>query len=789
MNWLLWLGLIGTLVGTAATAAKLRGHDVPQARLLRIVPAAAYGTAFLFLLTRFIAVDVSYAYVHLYTSTDIPFLYRLAGAWTGREGSLLLWGLFMAIIWATSRTEQAQDERPSLWTQLVFGFLQTAFAIAILRQGLFDPVDPFFLEGRPNGNGLNPTLINAWILIHPPLMFVAYAFSTKLAAGGIGALLGSHNRWSHVLPAMRWNMAFYTVAMGMGGVWAYYTLGFGGYWAWDPVEVANFLPWLALVAAIHMALQHRRRGDYTAIGPLVMVLPFLLTLFSALSTRSGLWVSVHAFTDPTNSFNPDAAARFLTILDADPSLFLYVGLIMGILLLTLAFWHRALALQFGKLLPASKAISALLGATGLVALLLPRHFLSLWFEAGTLVQSTGLGSLILLVAAMVLAALPMLLAPETEKDKMRIGTRSLLILGALLLSLYLVVSILFHFMAVNGWNREFWDQRVPWMATPMALALMVLMTFAKRGKKPALMFAGGTLVAALIAFAVGDLGFYALVLSIGVLLAGLDKMHHVGTQGSKRARFGQWILWVQSVLLVIFWLSPPTGLGVGWPIQLMALPALAGVWSAHQVGMGAGRTWHYGLITVAGGFVGAAIAWWLREETPDKRRQKSRQVAVYGTHFMVGLLFVGYALSTYFIVIERDEVQLGENLAFGDDEIQFTDVQYELDRGRAEQILPQFETSKGTMAGILYYEPQNGAYFPLPSTIRTLGSDQYLNVESVCFENGCATVFEPAFPRAPGEPTSASIVIRELPGVSLVWASLGLSALYLGMIAKLGKST
>lgn len=801
MNWILYAALAATVLALGSQVAAMRGHQWTRSPYLHAVPAARLWAAFLFLVGRFLAADVTYQYVFLYTSSQMPWEYRLAGAWTGREGSLLLWTAYIATIWAVQslRPDTGKDAAAGQWTRVLTGAFLVAFLVALVQQGLFDRTDPLFLQGRPGGNGLNPTLLNPYILIHPPMMFLAYAFTTVLAASGIGHLLSGHKRWSHVLGAMRWNMALYTVAMGLGGVWAYYTLGFGGYWAWDPVEVANFLPWLALVIALHMALQHRRRGDYNLAGPFVMVVPFLLTLFSALSTRSGLWVSVHAFTDPTNSFNPDAAARFLTILDADPSLYLYVGLIMGTFLLALALWHRRTSIQCGTLQRQGPYIGAILGALALTALLMPRHFLSLWFEAGGLLGSVGLGSLGLLVGATVIAALPLLLAPETEKDPFRLGTRSLLILGVMLLSISLLIVLIFHFQAVNGWNRAFWDARVPWLVTPMAAALMVLMTFAKHGKRPAVVYAAASVAVAFAAYLVGGIAWYAMLLALGVLVAGLDKMHHVGTQGSKRARAGQWLLWVAAVLNLIFWLSPPTDLlpvALVWPIQVpMGLLSIASIWCAHQVGMGVGKTWHYLLVGALGGFfvapVLALVAFLLRADLPDKRRVKRRQIAVYGIHFMVALLFTGYAASTYFESEIRTELQLGESAKLAGQTWTFAGAELELaDNGRVDQILPLFTSGHGDIDALMYWEPQTGSYFPLPATLRALTADQYVNVESVCFVGGdCVTVFESRFPATPQEVESVTFVIRNLPFVNLVWASLGLSALYLGMIAKLGKST
>ena len=53
---------------------------------------------------------------------------------------------------------------------------------------------------------------------------------------------------------------FLTVAIVLGGWWAYEVLGWGGYWAWDPVENASFLPWLTATAALHSIIVVERKG-------------------------------------------------------------------------------------------------------------------------------------------------------------------------------------------------------------------------------------------------------------------------------------------------------------------------------------------------------------------------------------------------------------------------------------------------------------------------------------------------------------------------------------------------
>jgi cytochrome c-type biogenesis protein CcmF len=82
----------------------------------------------------------------------------------------------------------------------------------------------------------------------------------------------------------------------LGGWWAYEVLGWGGYWAWDPVENASFLPWLTATAALHSALLMERKGFLKGWTLTLVLASFLLTILGTFMTRSGVFNSVHSFT-------------------------------------------------------------------------------------------------------------------------------------------------------------------------------------------------------------------------------------------------------------------------------------------------------------------------------------------------------------------------------------------------------------------------------------------------------------------------------------------------------------
>jgi cytochrome c-type biogenesis protein CcmF len=89
---------------------------------------------------------------------------------------------------------------------------------------------------------------------------------------------------------------FLTCAIVLGGWWAYEVLGWGGYWAWDPVENASLLPWLTATAALHSAILTERKGILKGWTTTLVLGSFLLTILGTFMTRSGVFNSVHSFT-------------------------------------------------------------------------------------------------------------------------------------------------------------------------------------------------------------------------------------------------------------------------------------------------------------------------------------------------------------------------------------------------------------------------------------------------------------------------------------------------------------
>jgi len=246
--------------------------------------------------------EFQYAYVFNNSSKSMPFAYKIAAMWAGNEGSFLIWLLILNIcgIVAIRKTDEFT---PILLASIA---VSQIFIIMILLVKSpfayiwnFFPADFKVGEIPGDGTGMNPLLMDPWMIAHPPILFLGYASSTIPFGYAIAALIrGEYNSWiKKSYPWVIFSMFTLGIGIFMGGYWAYKVLGWGGYWGWDPVENSSLIPWLVSVALMHgMILQSRK--DLLKKTNLVMALAyFILVFFSTFLTRSGILseFSVHSF--------------------------------------------------------------------------------------------------------------------------------------------------------------------------------------------------------------------------------------------------------------------------------------------------------------------------------------------------------------------------------------------------------------------------------------------------------------------------------------------------------------
>jgi cytochrome c-type biogenesis protein CcmF len=240
--------------------------------------------------------QVKYVYEHV--STYLKPAYVLAAFWAGMEGSQLLWLWLLAIFSALlvlRRPTWDRELRP--YAMGVLAFTQAFFALLLVLLS-----NPFQLLSTVPAEGvsLNPLLQNFWMIIHPPIVFAAYALWTIPFAYAVAALLTGRLDAAWLRGSRRWTLAAWAslgIGILVGAWWAYLELGWGGYWAWDPVENSSFIPWLVGTAFVHSVVVQERRDMFRAWNVLLAALTFALTVFATFVTRSGLIQSVHAFAE------------------------------------------------------------------------------------------------------------------------------------------------------------------------------------------------------------------------------------------------------------------------------------------------------------------------------------------------------------------------------------------------------------------------------------------------------------------------------------------------------------
>lgn len=249
--------------------------------------------------------DIAYVYKNVSTSLSTPLLF--ATFYANQEGSFMLWALLTAGV-AIVLLPYAARQRYEAPVMAVFMSTLAFLCLMLIIKSPFETIYSAFPgEATPgfipdNGRGLNPSLENLWIVIHPPMLFLGFTMLAVPFAFAIAGLIRKDFQgW--VTTSLPWTLAagmLLGFGIMLGGFWAYETLGWGGYWAWDPVENSSLMPWLVTIAATHTMLSQKRTGGLVKTNIAMTLLAYAFVLYSSFLTRSGILgdASVHSFTDP-----------------------------------------------------------------------------------------------------------------------------------------------------------------------------------------------------------------------------------------------------------------------------------------------------------------------------------------------------------------------------------------------------------------------------------------------------------------------------------------------------------
>jgi cytochrome c-type biogenesis protein CcmF len=242
--------------------------------------------------------DFSVKYVSEVGSTTTPTYFTIVSLWASLNGSILFWGGILGVYivgFLVANGRRHGEYMP--WT--IGMLLANAIFFSLLVSSVANPferITPIPTEGP----GPNPLLQNHWLMAaHPPTLYLGYVGMVIPYSMICAALFAGRLDAGWMVPLRRWMMipwTFLSVGIVLGGWWSYGVLGWGGAWAWDPVENASFHPWLTGTAFVHSAMVLQRRGALRIWTLVLGMATFLLTLVGTFMTRSGVFNSVHSFT-------------------------------------------------------------------------------------------------------------------------------------------------------------------------------------------------------------------------------------------------------------------------------------------------------------------------------------------------------------------------------------------------------------------------------------------------------------------------------------------------------------
>jgi cytochrome c-type biogenesis protein CcmF len=286
-------------IGVSIYGARTRKREwVDSGRRAMYSLAALMIIAFALLETAFLRNDFSFKVVSQTSATTIPTFYKMAAPWSSQQGSLLLWVTLLSI-WSSVVlfiTRRRMRDIAPYATAVLLGF---AAFFGVLAAFAANPFDTFTAAQTPTqGSGLDPLLMHASMMIHPPMLYTGYTLMAIPFSFAIGALISGNLGSEWIRDTRRFALAAW-LALGtgiiLGARWSYTELGWGGYWGWDAVENAALMPWLMMTAFLHSIQIQEKRGMLKVWNVSLVLLTGVLTIFGTFLVRSGVLDSIHAF--------------------------------------------------------------------------------------------------------------------------------------------------------------------------------------------------------------------------------------------------------------------------------------------------------------------------------------------------------------------------------------------------------------------------------------------------------------------------------------------------------------
>ena len=250
--------------------------------------------------------DFSIKYIAAHSNRDLPMYFKVSSIWGGQEGSLLFWG-WLLTVYSALVIIQNWRKHSAMMPYVVAVLMATSFFFTSMHLFIVNPFNQTVMlqaDASPipfvprDGNGLNPLLQDAYMVIHPPMLYLGFVGFAVPFAFAMAAMITKQLGDTWIRTTRRWTMVawmFLSIGILLGGKWAYHELGWGGFWAWDPVENASLMPWIIGTAFLHSVMVQEKKGMLKVWNMVLIILTFIMSIFGTLLTRSGMVQSVHAF--------------------------------------------------------------------------------------------------------------------------------------------------------------------------------------------------------------------------------------------------------------------------------------------------------------------------------------------------------------------------------------------------------------------------------------------------------------------------------------------------------------
>lgn len=264
-----------------------------------------YFIAFIFILITFsfyyylyLNIISDFSYITIQKSSNIyeSLFYKLTGAWSNHEGSILLW------LWLLNCYLFFQTLLKKTYMQFFTKYLNVYLILFVMFFLFFIifSTNPFLKNKLLTLNGLqlNPLLQDFTLSIHPPILYLGYlgyalVFVYILLFIRLNYFIPMLFNKIKLIVILSWS--FLTLGILLGSWWAYYELGWGGWWFWDPVENISLFPWILSVIYVHIFNLILKQKSFRVYLYIIGLSLFFIIIFGVFFVRSGLLTSVHVF--------------------------------------------------------------------------------------------------------------------------------------------------------------------------------------------------------------------------------------------------------------------------------------------------------------------------------------------------------------------------------------------------------------------------------------------------------------------------------------------------------------